>query len=162
LADITVDVDADRAIAQLRDLAARLHDAGHTIARKGAEKIQDHAREILDSGAHSPGSRALRPAPAAPGTISGHLAEGVWVRSTGDGAEVGPTADYGRFLELGGTHVAHSPSGMRWSEDGQSHRADVLRKGPRPYMKPAREASLAEIHDIAVREIGDAIRGALG
>jgi hypothetical protein len=90
-------------------------------------------------------------------------------RLVGDEGWVGPTdaasssdGPYGRFLELGGTHVAHSgPSytdhftgettgpQMWWHEGGKWHHAGVLNKAPRPYLEPATDAYIAsgELYD---------------
>ena len=77
--------------------------------------------------------------------ISGRLAASVLVQRDGDDALVGPTSwasskngPYGRFLELGGEHVAHNHTGyMWWHEDGFKYRSRHEAKAPRPYLRPA-------------------------
>jgi hypothetical protein len=155
--EIRIEVKADRTLAQLDRIIATLPEAARRASHKGAEQIKNNAQHIL-SLEHAPGTKSPSPPGAPPARITGELADTILVSDMGDGSEVGPTAHYGRFLELGGTHEGH----MRWFEDGEWHRARVLHKGPRPYMKPARDASLPEIHEIAVREIRDAIRAAVG
>lgn len=77
----------------------------------------------------------------------------------GPDAVVGPTAaarskngPYGRFLELGGTHEAHSGAGgyMHWFEDGTWNKAKTLRKTERPYLKPAVDGA---VHSGAILQI---------
>lgn len=78
---------------------------------------------------------------------TGRLMEAIDASHDGDDALVGPTGaaaskngPYGRFIELGGVHKAHNPSGyMWWVEGGALRRARVLVKSGHPYLKPAAE-----------------------
>lgn len=164
MAEIRIEVDTAGANNRLIALEIILRDALRRAEHKGAEKIKDRAQELLSVAKHPPHTRTPSPPGAPPGEITGVLKDSIMVADDGDGSRVGPTdlassvnGPYGRFLELGGVHEGN----MKWFEDGVWHEATVLKKFPRPYMRPARDESLAEIHDIAVREIRDAIRTAL-
>lgn len=134
------------------------HEVPRKATKKGAELVRDKARELLTTLSHPPETRTPSPLGAPPAAISGFLAGSVKVRSWARFATVRPDAHYGRFLEKGGTHSGH----MRWFEDGQRYTADILHKGPRPYMKPARDASVPGVREIFVEEIAKAIRAVLG
>lgn len=128
-------------------------DAWVTAARRegvaanfdSAREIRDTARSLLTALSHAPETRTPSPEGAPPAAISGRLAASVEAQRDGDDALVGPTAEassengpYGRFLEMGGDHIAHNDTGeMWWREDGRWHRAAALEKLPRPYLKPA-------------------------
>ncbi len=81
---------------------------------------------------------------------TGALMESIDARYDGDDALVGPTdsarsknGPYGRFIELGGIHRAHNPSGyMWWEENGSLRRAKVLVKGPHAYLEPATDQEI--------------------
>lgn len=110
-----------------------------------AQDIQDRTRRLLTRLSHSANTHTPSPKGQPPAAISGALAASVLAQHDGPDAVVGPTAlasskngPYGRFLELGGDHVAHNGSGyMHWFEDGHWEKAKVLHKGERPYLKPA-------------------------
>lgn len=141
--------------------SALAHSEGVLANSDAAKVVQRNARELLDEGWHAPGTRSPKPPGTAPGSITGLLADSITVSRDGDDALVGPTdaassknGPYGRFLELGGEHVAHSGSGgwwggewwqhlMWWSEDGRDFRSPHLTKAPRPYLKPATETAIA-------------------
>lgn len=116
-----------------------------------AQIVRSRTRNLLLAVSHAPYTRTPSPPGAPPAAISGTLAASVQASHDGDDAIVGPTATassyrgpYGRFLELGGEHVASSPAGMHWFEDGQWHRAFAIGKAPRPYLKPATDAAIAD------------------
>lgn len=110
-----------------------------------AEDIQDRTRRLLTRLSHSPHSKTPSPKGSPPAAISGRLAASVQAEHDGDDAVVGPTAmasskngPIGRFLEMGGTHAAHNPSGvMSWLEDGRWWEMSRVTKAPRPFLKPA-------------------------
>jgi hypothetical protein len=113
---------------------------------EAAQDIQDRTRRNLTRLSHAAGTHTPSPRGEAPAAISGTLAASVIAQHDGPDAVVGPTSlasskngPYGRFLELGGTHAAHSGKGgyMHWFEDGRWEKAKVLEKAPRPYLKPA-------------------------
>jgi hypothetical protein len=111
---------------------------------EAAQDVRDRARRLLTSKVHAPHTKTPSPPHSAPAMISGDLAASVKAEHDGDDAIVGPTSSarskngpYGRFLELGGDHVAHTPKGMRWFEDGSWHSARKLTKAERPYLEPA-------------------------
>lgn len=158
MAEFRIEVRSERTEAQIDRIIALLPEASRRGAHKGAEHIKDRAQEILSALEHPPETKTPSPPGAPPARITGELADTILVSDLGDGSEVGPTTHYSRFLELGGIHRGH----MRWFEDGAWHRAEVLSKAPRPYMLPARDSSLGEIHDIFEREVRDAIRTAIG
>jgi hypothetical protein len=124
---------------------------------EAAQDIQKRTQRLLLEKDHLAGTRTPSPPGAAPATITGRLAASIQASHDGDDAIVGPTVaassnrgPYGRFLELGGDHAAHSPRGMWWREDGRWHRADFLRKAPRPFLKPSTDDAIESgaIHDI--------------
>ena len=158
MAEVRITVDTAGTDNQLIVLSVMLREAVKRGSHKGAEAIKNRAQELLSALSHAPETRTPSPPGSPPARISGELADTIRVTDFGvDGSDVGPTAHYGRFLELGGIHEGN----MRWFEDGQLHEAKMLVKAPRPYMLPAREAALTEIHEIVSREVNDAIREAL-
>lgn len=109
-----------------------------------AQDIQERTRRLLTRTAHPHFTKTPSPLGSPPAMITGDLAGAIQAEHDGDDAIVGPTAaassrngPYGRFLELGGEHIAHSPAGMAWFEEGTWHGAHRLTKGPRPFLKPA-------------------------
>jgi hypothetical protein len=123
-----------------------------------AEDIQERTRRLLTRLSHSPNTKTPSPKGAPPAAISGQLAASVQAEHDGDDAIVGPTGlarskngPIGRFLELGGTHAAHNPSGeMHWYENGNWHHAGAVTKGSRPFLKPATDDAIESgaIHQI--------------
>lgn len=146
-----------------RDAAPR---AGASAAEAMARHGQQVDREVLTLRQHAPHTRTPSPPGAPPAMIGGALAAdmghseafplgaGTWEAHAGPTGRVsrsrwGPT---GRFLEYGGTHVAHSPRGMRWLEDGRWHTAHEITKGSRDYLEYAMRVMIADgsLHDVAV------------
>lgn len=158
---ITITVDSRKWEGAVTEWIALSHREGVSANLVAAQKIQGRARRLLAEGEHGPGTKSPKPPGTAPGSISGSLAASVDARHDGDDALVGPTdsaisknGPYGRFLELGGEHVAHNASGyMWWREDGIRHRASELGKLPRAYLKPATDDAIAsgEITETYVR-----------
>ena len=146
--DVTVD-DANWSSA-LDRLLVLCREAAFNASIDGAEEIKTETQLLLTALHHAPYTKTPSPKGAPPAAISGSLAASITVRPDPDaeGAEVGPTSSassrngpYGRFLELGGVHEEHNDTGyMTWLEDSRWHRAKVLKKEPRPYLKPATEA----------------------
>jgi hypothetical protein len=126
------------------------HREGVNGNQDAAKDIQRRTRAILTRLSHADRTKSPSPPGAPPATISGRLAASVLVNRDGDDAIVGPTAlasskngPYGRFLELGGDHQEHNPSGyMKWVEDGKGYRAKFLQKQPRAYLRPATEDAI--------------------
>jgi hypothetical protein len=162
---LTVDSQAwDRAVGEWIALA---HREGVSANLEAAQKVQSRARRLLDTYRHAPGTRSPSPPGSYPGSISGTLSGSIQAEHDGEDAIVGPTVaasskngPYGRFLELGGTHVAHSGAGgfyggqwyahlMHFEEDGVRYRSPHITKAPRPYLEPATDAAIAsgEIYD---------------
>lgn len=117
-------------------------------AEKAAKAVQGATRRLLTSAWHDPETKTPSPIGAPPASITGHLAGSITVSREGFDALVGPTTyarsangPYGRFLELGGEHIAHH-GWMRWDEDGRSHKARYLSKTPRPFLKPGLKAAV--------------------
>jgi hypothetical protein len=144
---IHVDVDAKDWEAALDRWIVLAHEAAKAASQDGAEAIQKVTRAKLLGHSHPAHTRTPSPPGSPPAAISGELAASVDVRMEDDWALVGPTDSarskrgaYGRFLEMGGDHEAKNASGyMTWHEDGEWYQARILRKGPRPYLKPATE-----------------------
>jgi hypothetical protein len=126
------------------------HREGVMANLEAAQEIQDRTRRLLTRLAHSPGTKTPSPKGSPPAMISGTLAASIQAEHDGDDAIVGPTrlassknGPYGRFLELGGTHAAHNPSGqMSWFEDGRWWQMAEVEKAERPYLKPATEDAI--------------------
>src|SRR5215470_7122324 len=110
MAHLRIEVDARRALDQLGRMLPALAWVPRKASHKGAEKIKDHAQEILSALEHAPETLTPSPEGFPPARITGELAESILVTPVGNDADVGPTAHYCRFLELGGTHVGN----MRW------------------------------------------------
>lgn len=115
------------------------------LVDKAAEIVHSATVAALSMSSHPPGT----PTPSAPGEppslVTGALAGSVTVTSTasdrGWAAEIGATTAYARIQELGG--VA-----------GKGHKADLP---PRPYLKPALEASVGDIGDLFQAGWADAL-----
>lgn len=118
---------------------------------EAAQVVQRHARSLLAQYHHRPNTHTPSPPGEPPAMISGRLSASVLVQRDGDDALVGPTSwasskngPYGRFLELGGEHVAHNSTGyMWWHEDGFKYQSAHEEKAPRPYLRPATEDAIA-------------------
>lgn len=158
--------DWESAVAEWVTLAHREGVDANLIA---AQDIQDRTRRLLDIYHHAENTKTPSPEGSYPGFITGQLWESIDARHVGDDAWVGPTdfassdnGPYGRFLEEGGTHVAHSGAPyidpwtgeatgpqMWWREDGKLHHAGAIEKAPRPYLEPATDAAIAsgEVYD---------------
>jgi hypothetical protein len=148
--EITLDVDAGKWREAVDNWQALAYLEGVRANYEAAQVVQRHARSLLARYHHRPNTRTPSPPGQPPAMIIGRLSASVVVSHDGDDAIVGPTrwasssnGPYGRFLELGGEHVAHNPTGlMWWHEDGFKHSAHELEKGPRAYMKPATEKAI--------------------
>lgn len=159
---VTLTVDSKAWETAVTEWIALAHREGVSANLEAAQKIQSRARRLLAEGQHAPGTRSPKPPGTAPGSISGSLAASIDARHDGDDALVGPTdsarsknGPYGRFLELGGEHIAHSgdpgwgwggyyyPTLMWWREDGVKYNSPYLKKAPRPYLKPATDDAIA-------------------
>jgi hypothetical protein len=153
------------AVENLRVIKDRAAVAGPAVARAMAKHGQAADRRVLLRRVHPAHTRTPSPPGSPPASITGRLAASI---ATGDAtpiadqtweATAGPTraassnrGPYGRFLEFGGVHVAHTQSGMHWYEDGRWHMAHWLVKEPRPYLAVALEEIIADgsLHDAAV------------
>lgn len=161
-------MDSARWENAVREWIALAHREGVSANLEAAQGIQARTRRLLNVYSHDPDTRTPSPEGSYPARITGRLAASIDARHVGEDAWVGPTdaassknGPYGRFLELGGTHVAHSgapyiyPDGsssgpqMWWREGKSLHHAGVLKKAPRPYLEPATDAAIAsgEIYD---------------
>lgn len=157
---VTLKVDSREWSAAVSEWSALAYREGVSANLDAAEVVRDRAREILDEGWHPAGTKTPKPPGTAPGSITGLLADSIQARHDGDDAIVGPTSmasskngPYGRFLELGGEHIAHSGAGgwyggewhptlMWWHEDGRDFKSPHLTKAPRPYLKEATETAI--------------------
>ena len=133
------------------------HREGVMANLEAAQDIGDRTRRLLTRVSHPPHTKTPSPPGSPPAMISGALAASVKAEHDGDDAIVGPTAaarskngPYGRFLELGGTHTAHTSKGMRWYEDGNWYRMREVTKKGRPFLEPATEDAIRSgaIHQI--------------
>jgi phage gpG-like protein len=142
VANIGIVVDTAAWEAGLDLLIQRCREAAFNASMECAQEIQKRTRALLLSRGHFLHTKT----PSAPGTppafISGNLALSVVVRDDGDTAEVGPTTDYGRIQELGGTMHGHPL--MRWQEPpGVWHSSFEHGLPSRPYLEPATNAFIA-------------------
>jgi hypothetical protein len=159
------------------NLAAFITRAETAGAPAAAREMAQHGRNAdrmeLMLTAHAPYTESPAPAPASPSMITGTLVaaqeahEPFPLSATAWEAHAGPTSlasskngPYGRFLQFGGTHAAHNPSGrMWWFEEGIWHDATVLNKAERPYLTYALEKIIADgsLHDVAVIAFYEAV-----
>ena len=147
---ITLDVDSGRWTEAVDNWLTLAYLEGVRANAEAAQVVQRRARALLARYHHRPNTHTTSPAGQPPAMISGRLAASVLVQRDGDDALVGPTSwasskngPYGRFLELGGTHVPHNSTGyMWWHEDGYKHRSRVEEKAPRPYLEPATDDAI--------------------
>lgn len=136
---------------------------------EAAQGVQSRTRRLLEVYRHAPNTKTPSPPGSYPAYVTGLLSASIDARLVGEEGWVGPTelassnkGPYGRFLELGGMHVASSgpaytdyatgaSSGpqMWWHEEGKWHHAGILKKAPRPYLEPATDAYIAsgELYD---------------
>lgn len=153
-------------VAEWVDLA---HREGVSANLEAAQGIQSRTRRLLSIYRHDPDTRTPSPEGSYPAYITGQLAASIDARHVGEDAWVGPTdlasskrGPYGRFLELGGMHVAQTGPAyinpvtgeatgpqMWWRDEHGMHHAGKLEKGPRPYLEPATDAAIAsgEVYD---------------
>lgn len=76
---------------------------------------------------------------------------------------VGPTVEYGRIQELGGTVLPVHAKMLHWlNENGEDVFANVVHLPPRPYLRPAAQDHKDEIFNAVKETLADEIRGALG
>jgi hypothetical protein len=150
-------VDAARWYRAVDEWEVLAHDEGVAANLEAAQAIQKRTASLLSRFSHRRFTRTPSPVGEPPAEISGRLILSIRARHDGDDALVGPTAlasskngPYGRFLELGGAHVAHNAPEMVWHTDGKEYRATFLEKFGRPYLKPATRDAIdsGEIHDI--------------
>ena len=137
--------------------------AASAMARQGKQLD----REMVSLTAHAPYTRTPSPPGGPPSLISGALMESMWAGDLEPGpgayswtAHAGPGASaasyngpYGRFLEFGGTHEAHNPTGfMHWRQDGRWYRERIIEKASRDYLRRAIELGIADnsLHEAAV------------
>lgn len=128
------------------------HREGVAANYDAATDIQRRTKALLWRLHHAPETKTPSPIGAPPAMISGRLAASIQVEHDGEDAIVGPTSwassyngPYGRFLELGGPHIAHNITGeMWWRENGRLyHKGPVIGKTGRPYLKPATEDAIS-------------------
>jgi hypothetical protein len=150
-------VDTARWFAAVDEWQVIAHREGVAANLEAAQAIQKRTRSLLSQFSHAPFTRTPSPVGMPPAEISGRLSASVQADHEGDDAIVGPTrmassknGPYGRFLELGGEHVAHNAPEMVWHEDGIEYRRTFLEKFGRPYLKPATYGAIAsgEVEDI--------------
>jgi hypothetical protein len=154
-----VKVDSRRWDAAIDFLAELYADHGYRASLQAAEEIQTITQAKLLALHHAPHTKTPSPKGSPPAAIGGDLAASIDV--TGEpgslSALVGPTASasskkgpYGRFLELGGKHEGN----MHWFEDGKWHKAKLLVKAERPYLKPSTEELIdsGRLTEIYVRQ----------
>lgn len=123
------------------------HREGVAANEEAAKKVQERTRQLLSIYHHAPETRTPSPEGEPPAMISGRLAASIDVQRDGDDSLVGPTdaassdnGPYGRFLEMGGDHIAHNIFGeMWWREDGRWYHKPSIKKESRPYLSRATE-----------------------
>ena len=162
-------------MVSLEGFEAKAMRGGPAAAAAMAKQGKQLDREMVSLTAHAPYTKTPSPPGNPPSLITGTLMESMWAGDLEPGpgayswtAHAGPGASaasyngpYGRFLEFGGTHVAHNSSGaMHWFEDGAWHHAAFVTKDPRDYLIRAILLGIADgsLHRAAV----EAFLGASG
>jgi hypothetical protein len=135
--------DFTRAIVAMQ---RRIDNAGRGIVTEGLAVVERAAKGNFE-GAHPPGFPHV--GGSKPNIVTGNLRRGITSTparhvgvATWEG-DVGPTAVYGRRIELG------YPGGG----SGPGHQMTR----PFPYMKPAADASHARLQGVAVKRWGKAV-----
>lgn len=112
-------------------VVARQLAASREALALSAHEVERQAKAQLSQTSHQKGTQTPAPPGSPPSLVSGKLRQSITVKgptAAGPGsweARIGPTAIYGRIQELGGN-------------TGRGHATYLP---PRPYMKPALEAS---------------------
>jgi hypothetical protein len=155
------------AVTNLEGFKAKAMAGGPAAAEAMAKQGKQLDREMVSLTAHAPYTKTPSPPGGPPSMISGRLMESMWAGDLAPGpgafswtAHAGPGASaasyngpYGRFLEFGGVHAAHNSTGfMHWYEGSSWHRAAVLTKESRDYLRRAILAGIADgsLHRAAV------------
>ena len=135
--------DFNKAVAAMQ---RRIANAGRGIVSESLAVVERAAKKNFE-GSHPPGFPHV--GGSKPNVVTGHLRRGIRTTPvrrvspfTWEG-EVGPTAVYGRRIELG------YPGGG----SGPGHQ----RTRPFPYLKPGADASHARIREVAVKRWTKAI-----
>lgn len=139
--------------AELRALIVRKREAARRAVARAAALVEDQVKAELSRSSHRRGTRTPSRPGSPPSLISGTLRRSV--RHTpprpiprGWEATIGPTAEYSRIQELGGTVTARSGGLLRFRLDGRTIMTPRVTLPARPYVRPgARRANPA------VREI---------
>lgn len=143
MGSFSIRVDTAAWEAALDRLIVLCHEAAFNASLDAAQDIQTRTQALLLAREH----KAHTKTPSAPGTppaaISGVLAASIRVSDDGESAFVGPTTDYGRIQELGGTMHGHPL--MHWQEPpGVWHSSAEHDLPERPYLKPATDSAIED------------------
>lgn len=155
------------AVANLEGFKGKAMRGGPAAAEAMAKQGKQLDREMVSLTEHAPHTKTPSGAGGPPSMISGRLMESMWAGDLEAGpgafswtAHAGPGASaasyngpYGRFLEFGGTHVAHNRTGfMHWLEDGVWYHRSFVTKDSRDYLRRAIELGIVDgsLHRAAV------------
>ena len=144
MGDITVKIDGVSAvIARLEEIKRNIDSATRDGTQRAGETLQRDARANFQ-GVHGPGYH--HGGGDRPNTVSGHLQGSIIflnpVLSDGPGSyqtRIGPTAVYGRLIELGGTISPKAAGYLSWfdSQMGVRRFTKEVTVPPYPYFRPA-------------------------
>lgn len=132
----------------------------HELARDlriGADETMDKAELIVAKTAYDIEAAAKRNLEANPSIDTGHLLNSVGSDIDGTHARIGPTAEYGDYIEQG--TGLYGPTGEPYEIPNAFGRGfTVLHPGihPEPYMGPAADAN-AEGFELAIGHLGEGI-----
>lgn len=125
--------------------------------RRGADEVMDKAEAIVAKTAYDIESTAKRNLEANPSIDTGHLINSVGTDLDGPHARIGPTAEYGDFIEQG--TGLYGPEGAPYEIPNAFGRGfTALHPGihPEPYMGPAADTH-AEGFELAMGALGEGI-----
>lgn len=169
MVDKRVQIESARgAIEQLRAIAERVNQATDKTVDDVLSIVQVETQANLSLTTHPPMTPTPSPPGSPPALIFGTLRRSIRTRRDPPSApgiysgRVGPTAIYGRIQELGG-RIASKGRPLAWKNldaDGQEkwNFADHVNLPPRPFLKPAVEATKERVREAFRRAWDRALR----
>lgn len=136
-------------------VATAAPDCAMAMGRVHQRRMQDNE---LVRFSHAPGTKTPSPPGAPPALISGALRNSVTcIRGPGGGmvasALTGPHTVYASIQEYGGHIYPRRAKFLRWEQDGQVHFSKHVYLPPRPYVRPSRNAVLANGSAVAAANV---------